>query len=178
MWFGSVHKNKGGRIFSQPPTRESITYAQQVNKLLSSPPKKRLQEASQKKSGNTYSNPKEPYLTHPLTTNPTIVHHPHPNHQTNTTTTTQTSQLYSSTFQSQVEEAFRKQNSVNEVFHLCIGQLEMTTKNIDNKMDLLLDHMVASSARKAQRTIKNMECKGEDDPHHLPKSQKQGHRGK
>jgi hypothetical protein len=42
MWFGSVFKNKGGKVLSsQPPTRAGMAYADKVNKLLASPPKKR-----------------------------------------------------------------------------------------------------------------------------------------
>jgi hypothetical protein len=40
MWFGSVYKNKQGKLLSRPPTKEGIQYAQQFNRLLSSPPKK------------------------------------------------------------------------------------------------------------------------------------------
>jgi hypothetical protein len=41
MWFGSVFKNKGGKLLSsQPPTREGVNYASKVNKLLASSPMK------------------------------------------------------------------------------------------------------------------------------------------
>jgi predicted Zn-ribbon and HTH transcriptional regulator len=42
MWFGSVFKNKGGKVLSsQPPTCAGMAYADKVNKLLASPTKKR-----------------------------------------------------------------------------------------------------------------------------------------
>jgi hypothetical protein len=47
MWFGSVFKNKGGRVISsQPPTWAGIDYVNKVNKLLASPPKKRTNSSS------------------------------------------------------------------------------------------------------------------------------------
>lgn len=44
IWFGRAYKNKDGRLSSNnAPTKDSIDYANRINGLLSSPPKKRHQ---------------------------------------------------------------------------------------------------------------------------------------
>jgi len=58
-----------------------------------------------------------------------------------------------------VQEAFQKQNQVNDNFNHRIGALEVTTASIDNKMDLLLERYDWASPRKAQKTTKNMDYK-------------------
>jgi hydroxymethylglutaryl-CoA reductase len=64
-------------------------------------------------------------------------------------------------FCQQVEEAFRKQNAVNESFNVRIGHLEETTDSIDKKIDILLENL-APTTRKAQRTTENMLCDAGD----------------
>jgi hypothetical protein len=61
----------------------------------------------------------------------------------------------------QVEEAFRKQNLVNETFSVRIGHLEDTTDGIDRKIYQILESL-APAARKAPRTTENMHCDTED----------------
>jgi len=69
----------------------------------------------------------------------------------------QRTQTVMAPFCQQVEEAFRKQNAVNETFNARIGHLEETTDGIVKKIDLLLESL-APTARKAQRTTENMHC--------------------
>jgi hypothetical protein len=54
------------------------------------------------------------------------------------------------------------QNAVNETFNARIGHLEVTTKRIDSKIDLVLESL-APTARKAQLTTENMHCDGDSN---------------
>ena len=143
MWFGSVNKNKNSRLFSQHPTRVGVQYAQQINRLLASPPKKRSQPSRPSDSKGPPSS------------------------------TTNGSSKQTSTVM-HVKEAFRKQNNINKMFHLRIGQLEVTTNGIDNKVDLILDSLETLAPRKSQCTTENMEYESNGIPDRSAKTTSQG----
>jgi hypothetical protein len=64
----------------------------------------------------------------------------------------------------QIESAFMKQNDDNASFHQRIGQLEITTQNIDGKLDLLLEKYDVSSSHKMPRTSDNMQAETGNPP--------------
>jgi hypothetical protein len=160
MWFGSVFKNKGGKVLSsQPLTREGVNYAIKVNKLLASPPKKHPNSSHNPASPSTYNPPKTPT---PSTTTKSA---------SNTTQGTSNSWQASKTsetllqqslhalapFCQQVEESFHKQNAVNETFNARVIHLEETTEGMDRKIDQLLEGLLPA-ARKTPRITENMQC--------------------
>jgi hypothetical protein len=162
MWFGSVHKNKSGRLSSfHPPTKDSIDHTIWVNSLLSSSPKKQHHTPSQNyekqhqtrsTSSTLTSKPSEGTI--PVKANPT---HPPSTHRTTE------SNLFS-----QIEITFKKQNDINTTFQQHIGNLEITTQNIDSKVDWLLTMFETTSSWKTPRTTENMSCDKDDFPnqHH------------
>jgi len=113
MWFGSVYKNKGGRLLAQPPTKDSIQYAQQINQLLSTPPRKRTQEVGQKANPKPVPS-KQPPGNHPA---PTTQHNT-PYNQVSQASLNHSITPNKSTFHIQVEEAFCKQNSINRTLSM------------------------------------------------------------
>jgi len=164
MWFGSVFKNKGGKVLSsQPPTRAGMAYADKVNKLLASPPKKRS-NFSKVTTPAPVQNQNKPQTTISIDRTKAFTLTPTPmNPPKQILTIAQQSQQALAPFCQQVEEAFRKQNAVNETFNSWIINLEKTTESIDNKIDLILESL-APTARKAQRTTENMHCDSDRSP--------------
>ena len=160
MWFGGVFKNKGGKLLSsQPPTRESINYASKVNKLLASPPKKRpnsSQHTTPSHMNNPIKNPIPSVSTQavPNTVNPITNSWQTPN---TSEMITQQSLTALAPFWQQVEEAFHKQNAVNETFNTRIIHLEETTEGMDKKIDQLLEDLLPA-ARKTTRITENVHC--------------------
>lgn len=164
VWFGSVYKMKGGKVISsQQPTKEGVDYANRINKLLSSPPKKRQnfpitprirtrnhQSATTQLAQNEpqTSSPKAWYLNSSQMVTRDIV---------------KETQQAITPFFLKVEEAFGKQNAINETFNKRIGNLEETTEGIDRKIDILLQKFTPPSlSRKAQKTTENMSCEPVD----------------
>jgi hypothetical protein len=156
MWFGSVFKNKGGKVLSsQPPTREGVNYAIKVNKLLASPLKKRQNSSP----ASTYNPPKTPTPSTTIqSTSKTAPGSSNPWQASKTSETLLQQSLHAfAPFCQQVEEAFHKQNAVNETFNARIIHLEETTEGMDRKIDPLLEGLLPA-ARKTPRIAENMQC--------------------
>jgi len=161
MWFGSVIKNKGGKVISsQPPTCAGVDYTNKVNKLLASPPKKRTN--SSQTSAQPIQHPSVDNAAAQTRMKPTPLNHlldlPMELHRP-IEILEQRTQMVMAPFCQQVEEAFRKQNAFNKTFNARIGHLEETTDGIDKKIDILLESLTPT-ARKAQRTAENaLQCR-------------------
>ncbi len=128
-----------------------------VNKLLASPPKKH--STSHPSNPPTLSGQSEPHTTATLAPTPpgTNSQTPPPRSLTTSNLVAQQAQLAMNPFCQQVEEAFQKQNAVNESFTIRINHLEEITRGLDQKVDQVLE-CLAPTSRKAQQTSKNMHC--------------------
>jgi hypothetical protein len=177
IWLEGIHQNKQGRILnSNQPTRVGQAYANQVNQILSSPPKKQPQIATtlnQQGLGHTTSS------TQHTTARPTALLESAPwqlPSQQSKSTAPEPMML-------QLQEQLGKQQIINTRFDQHINKLEYTTNKIDTNVDQFLDILEENAhsskatkmhhdmdliledeiqhqngSHKSQRTTKNMAC--------------------
>ncbi len=145
LWFGGVNNPKYGRrtFDSTNANKEDIAYSSHINKVMSSPPKKRIlyqpkwgggipvisiDDTPTKKTSSS-SIPK-PGPTIPVPSADAIDNH----------------------FE-MIRVEITNQREITTQFNSRIGSLKLTTKEIDSKLDIVLDHMeTSSSIHKIQKT--------------------------
>lgn len=151
MWFGSVLKNKNGRILtSNQPNKAAIEYNNHVNSILHTPPKKR---DAPKPDGTTLPKPaNSTKLAYSI-----VAQHTKHHHNTTITPIPQANGAEDPRFRI-IEQAFQHQQERNNQFDSRISNLEKSTNSIDNKVDRILEMMeLGNQANKTRKVTPHTE---------------------
>jgi hypothetical protein len=144
IWFGGLNNPKYGRHFDSTNTnRDAIAYSSHINKVMSSPPKKRI--LNQPKWGGGIP-------ATPIDGTPTKKCSSSTAPKSGPTIPVPSVNAIDNHFE-MIRVEINNQREINTQFNNRIGSLELTTKQIDFKLDRLLDHMEnSSSIHKIQKT--------------------------
>lgn len=148
IWFGGVNKTKSGTIVPQAQhTKESIAYSSHLQRIMSSPPKKCPITPAKSGGGVPHFVPQHTPQTNspsPQTfmVTPQNINVPTPGWST-----------FNHRFDAMQHELIQ-QRECNARFDTRISNLENTSKNIDSKIDKILDQLDSTfpTPHKIQRT--------------------------
>ncbi len=159
IWFGSANNSKSGRLtlIDGPTNKKTIEYVSHINRMMNSPPKKRLASTPAWGGGIPTSIQKPPATWSP----PSL----------SSTSTTQPLTTAMTVFDQKFDVIYSKmtqQHLYNANFNERISSLETTTQSIDSKINKILNSMesIVQFNHKIQRTQNSTPLNGLSHPGH------------